>query len=326
MVEALTSGIRLSISDVLPLCRELLRSGGEEEQTRLCYRLARTNFINLTTDLLKGDFSQDLCPWTCAMEYCDALLLVLSRTLLLDCAENEDLVTKVISAHLVLACRIQDRYILSMEVASRTAKTGQRFVKLYRSALEKLANLCKKFHGLTALTLESQWFLQIFVTDFEELSLAMLEYLHSILDYEEAGAVKNEAVYTQISRQRLIIILDEVVYALSRDCSDDLFIQSVRFLCRMIEKAEKVRETILSRYRGLNVFLLRRLAAAGTQRTDLAVPNEKLFTQTLELLKYTRNAEIAVRIPREGLAEVHREASQEVAVRQKMANRGKSED
>ncbi|VDL91254.1 unnamed protein product [Schistocephalus solidus] len=233
MVEGLTSEDHLSVNDVLPLCCELLRCGGEEQQ-HLCYTLARTNFISLTTDLLKGDFSKDLCPWTCAMEYCDALLIVLSRTLLLDYTENEDLVTKVVSAHLVLACRIQDRYILSMELTNRTATTGKRFIKLYRCALQKLTNLCEKFHRLTTLTLESQWFLQIFVTDFEELSLAMLGYLHSIFDYEESEAVKNDTVYTQISRHRLLIILDEIVYALSRDCSDDLFLQSARSVIQAI--------------------------------------------------------------------------------------------
>ncbi|KAL7057235.1 hypothetical protein AAHC03_019419 [Spirometra sp. Aus1] len=297
MPEGLTPDTRLSVNDVLPLCRELLRCGGEE-QLHLCYSLARTNFVSLTIDLLKGDFSQDQCPWACAMEYCDALLIVLSRTLFLDCAENEDLVKKVVSAHLVLACRIQDRYILSVEVVNRTATTGQRFVKLYRRALQKLANLCKKFHGLTALALESQWFLQIFVTDFEELALVMLEFLHSILDYEELEALKKESAYTQISRRRLLIILDEIVYGLSRDCSDDLFIQSARFLCRMIEKVTKMRETILSRYRGLSVFLLRRLAAC-VPRTDRETFNEELLRQALELLKHTRNINFGAKLSEE---------------------------
>ncbi|BHF80627.1 IQ motif containing B1 [Sparganum proliferum] len=307
MLEGLTPDTRLSVNDVLPLCRELLRCDGEE-QLHLCYSLARTNFVSLTIDLLKGDFSQDQCPWACAMEYCDALLILLSRTLFLDCAENEDLVTKIVSAHLVLACRIQDRYILSMEVSNRAATTGQRFVKLYRRALQKLTNLCKKFHGLTTLTLESQWFLQIFVTDFEELSLVMLEFLHSILDYEELEALKKEAAYTQISRRRLLIILDEIVYSLSRDCSDDLFIQSARFLCRMIEKVAKMRETILSRYRGLSVFLLRRLAAC-VPRTGREALNEELLRQTLELLKHTRNINFGVKLSEE--VEAHEEIGED---------------
>nr|VZI28056.1 unnamed protein product [Spirometra erinaceieuropaei] len=184
-------------------------------------------------------------------------------------------------------------------------------------ALQKLANLCKKFHGLTALALESQWFLQIFVTDFEELSLVMLEFLHSILDYEELEALKKESAYTQISRRRLLIILDEIVYGLSRDCSDDLFIQSARFLCRMIEKVTKMRETIASRYRGLSVFLLRRLAAC-VPRTDRVAINEELLRQALELLKHTRNISFGAKLSEE--VETHEEIGEEAIERKEVSS------
>ncbi|KAK4473304.1 hypothetical protein MN116_004469, partial [Schistosoma mekongi] len=259
--------------------------------------LINSNLPLIICNVLKQNFLQFNENWIISYQLS---YLLLSIILMTNITINNELQNNIIESHLILLKRLQINYLLIKKSLINIETLNNDYLNLIKSIIDNIEKLLKKhFNTMPYLLLKSPWFLQLFITDNEEYSLLFINLFTICINLLPES-------FNQLKHSLRIDILDELIYHLSIENMSENAEKIIRCLITLLTKLPELRKTILKRYHGIQLLLIKWLNHFQSKSNDVisindntsntqSVPNgnqvcKELLTQLIDLINNSKKS------------------------------------
>ncbi|KAH8855868.1 IQ calmodulin-binding motif-containing protein [Schistosoma japonicum] len=254
--------------------------------------LINSNLPLIICNVLKQNFSQFNENWIILYEFSCLLLNIILMT---NVTIINDLQINIIESHLILLKRLQTNYLLSKKSLINNETLNNDYLNLMKSIVDNIEKLLKHFYTMPYLLLKSPWFLQLFISDNEEYSLLFINLFTICINLSPES-------FNRLKHSLRIDILDELIYHLSIENRPENVEKIVRCLITLLTKLPELHKTILKRYHGIQLLLMKWLNHFKNKLNEVIdtndntsntqpVPNQNQI-QKLKSTYYTSTSEI----------------------------------
>uniref|UniRef100_A0A5K4FCW2 IQ calmodulin-binding motif family protein n=1 Tax=Schistosoma mansoni TaxID=6183 RepID=A0A5K4FCW2_SCHMA len=234
--------------------------------------------INLNLPLIlcksiKQNFSQINQNWFIAYQLsCFLLDIILSSN---NTNLNDFQINIIIDSHLILLKRLQKNYLLKKESIINLETTRDEYLNLIRLILNNLKKLIQYSTKILYLLLKSPCFLQLFITDNKEFSLLLIEFFIVCINLSPES-------FDRLKHSLKIDILDELIYHLSIMNNSEMIQKIIKSLVVLLIKIPGLSKTIVKRYRGIQLLLMKWLDQFTNKSNGVVSTNVSMeTTQTI---------------------------------------------
>lgn len=258
------------IPDLLMRLRDIILSApsGTPEAGRLKQEVYDYEVLPFLLLCLRQDFSRVKGSWDTGVKLCELTNKILAGVTPTDPDVFESTTLVEFSENMmVLARRIQDRYVMSLEPNSLvTENSPGELLQIFQSLLELLQKYLLSHNKLIVRCITSPWFLQLFVTDDEETAILMVKFLQFLVTH------KNDLL-AHVEDKLLYSILDEMTYTLSVTKSSAWAGATVRCVLKICQVFPPLIDSLSNRYKGLRLIVTK----WGTRSAFARDLNELIF-------------------------------------------------
>ncbi|TNN19611.1 IQ calmodulin-binding motif-containing protein [Schistosoma japonicum] len=258
--------------------------------------LINSNLPLIICNVLKQNFSQFNENWIILYQFSCFLLNIILMT---NVTIINDLQNNIIESHLILLKRLQTNYLLSKKSLINNETLNNDYLNLMKSIVDNIEKLLKHFYTMPYLLLKSPWFLQLFISDNEEYSLLFINLFTICINLSPES-------FNRLKHSLRIDILDELIYHLSIENRPENVEKIVRCLITLLTKLPELHKTILKRYHGIQLLLMKWLNHFKNKLNEVIdtndntsntqpVPNQNqvctgLLTQLIDLINDSKKS------------------------------------
>nr|AKN21707.1 NPHP5 [Schmidtea mediterranea] len=154
-------------------------------------------------------------------------------------------------------------------------------LKEIKQILELSESFLVRFSDYVSTMIESPWFLQLFITDNDKISILMTEWLMKLIKINPSGLKKISKSTVNGIGNIVSTIFDEIIYHLASTDNKQLIEININCLLTMFEADQSLVSVIHLRYKGLKLLILK---WSMSQNSTLKVGFSNLFSQNFRLL------------------------------------------
>ncbi|CAH8429415.1 unnamed protein product [Schistosoma turkestanicum] len=209
--------------------------------------LINFNLPLILCDCIKQSFSHLNENWSIAYQLsCFLLDIVLSPNVTI----LTNLQTNIIESHLILLKRLQKNHNLATESLINMETSNDQYLNLITSILHNIETLIQHSQIISYLLLKSPWFLQLFISDDQEFSLLFIELFTKCISLSPES-------FCRLKHSLRIDILDELIYHLSTINNPENVEKIVKSLVVLLTKIPGLSKTMIKRYRGIQLLIMK---------------------------------------------------------------------